>query len=207
MNHDHIHWLGHASFCIEDGPKRIFFDPWKLSPSVPLADLILITHSHYDHFSIDDIRRITKDTTAIVAPVDVAKQLKGNVIALKPGETLSIQEWTIETIPAYNLGKQYHQKANNWVGYILTLSHGQRIYHAGDTDFTPEMRNVRSDVALLPCGGTYTMTAKEAAAAANAFRPKLVIPMHWGDIVGSKNDAEEVKKAFQGETVIKSPER
>jgi L-ascorbate metabolism protein UlaG (beta-lactamase superfamily) len=207
MNHDHIHWLGHASFRIEDGQRQIYIDPWKLPPSAPAADLILVTHSHYDHFSIDDLRRITKESTAFAAPADVAGKLKGKVTSVQPGRSYSVEQWTIETIPAYNLGKDFHPKANKWVGYILTLSGGQRIYHSGDTDATPDMRTVKADIALLPCGGTYTMSAKEAGNAANVFRPTLLVPMHWGDIVGSKADAEEVKKIFEGETVIKSSER
>jgi L-ascorbate metabolism protein UlaG (beta-lactamase superfamily) len=111
------------------------------------------------------------------------------------------------TVPAYNLDKKFHPKGNNWVGYIITLSNGQKIYHAGDTDFIPEMRKVITDIALLPCGGTYTMTAQQAAEAANIFKPKVLIPMHWGEVVGSKADAEEVKKLFKGETVILKPER
>ena len=207
MNHQHIHWLGHASFRIEDGATQIYIDPWKLPDNSPKADVVFVTHAHYDHFSPGDIAKIKKDGTAIFAPKDVAFQLQGNVISVTPGQSYNLGELKIKTIHAYNLGKQFHPKNSNWVGYIITLSTGQKIYHSGDTDFTPEMRTVVADFALLPCGGTYTMTGKEAADAANTFKPLALIPMHWGDIVGTNNDAAEAQKIFKGETIIKNPER
>ncbi len=207
MHHQHIHWLGHATFRIEDGAKQIYIDPWKLPPDSPKADVILITHAHYDHFSQEDIAKVRKESTVFFAPKDVAYQIDANVIVTSPNQIYTVGELKVKTIHAYNIGKQYHPKQNNWVGYVLTLSTEQKIYHAGDTDFTSEMRTVVTDFALLPCGGTYTMTAKEAAEAANVFKPRVVIPMHWGDIVGTQADAEEVKKLFKGETLIKQPER
>jgi L-ascorbate metabolism protein UlaG (beta-lactamase superfamily) len=207
MNHQHIHWLGHASFRIEDGARQLYIDPWKISPNSPKADVIFITHAHYDHFSPEDIARIKKESTAFFAPKDVAYQIEGTVIAVAPNQLYELGEIKVRTVPAYNIGKPYHPRQSNWVGYIITLSTGQKIYHSGDTDATPEMRTVVTDFALLPCGGTYTMSAKEAGEAANVFKPHTVIPMHWGDIVGSQADAEEIKKFFNGETVIKTPER
>ncbi len=207
MEYKHVHWLGHASFRIEDAGKQIYIDPWKLPANVPPADYVLITHGHYDHFSPQDIEKIRKEGTVVVAPNDVAQSIKGEVVAVVPGETYDVAGLKIQTIASYNLGKKFHPRQNNWVGYCITLSTGQRIYHAGDTDSTPEMRTVVCDIALLPCGGTYTMGAKEAAAAANIFQPKAVIPMHWGDIVGSKEDVEEFRKAFKGTTIVLTPER
>jgi L-ascorbate metabolism protein UlaG (beta-lactamase superfamily) len=207
MEHHHIHWLGHASFRIEDNGEQFYIDPWKLSEKAPHADVIFITHSHYDHFSPQDIEKIRNKETVIVAPTEVAKAIKGEVVAVIPGETYEVAGLKVQTVAAYNLSKQFHPKQNNWVGYCITLSSGQKIYHAGDTDATPEMRPVRCDIAFLPCGGTYTMDAKEAAATANIFKPSAVIPMHWGDIVGSKEDVEEFKKAFKGTTLVKMPER
>jgi len=110
-------------------------------------------------------------------------------------------------VAAYNTNKDFHPKANGWVGYVVTLSNDQRVYHTGDTDVTPEMTAVETDVAMMPCGGTYTMTAPEVAAAANTFKPSILIPMHWGDIVGSRGDADAVAKAFAGETAIRPVER
>lgn len=207
MNHHHIHWLGHSSFRIEDGATQLYIDPWKLSGTLPSADVVFLTHAHYDHFSVGDIARIKKDTTVFFAPKDVAYQLKGTVLAVSPGELYNVGELKVKTVHAYNIGKKFHPKQNNWVGYVIALSTGQRIYHSGDTDFTPEMRSVVTEFALLPCGGTYTMTGKEAGEAANVFKPQAVVPMHWGDIVGTKADAEELQKIFQGETIIKMPEK
>ena len=207
MNHQHIHWLGHASFRIEDGGTQIYIDPWKLPANSPKADVVFITHAHYDHFSQEDIAKIRKTKTAFFAPKDVAYQIEGNVISVVPGQSYNFGELKVKAVHAYNLGKQFHPKQNNWVGYVIALSTGQKIYHSGDTDFTPEMRSVVTDFALLPCGGTYTMTGDEAAAAANVFKPHTLIPMHWGDIVGTKKDAEDVAKSFKGKTVVKSPEK
>ncbi len=207
MNHSHIHWLGHATFRIEDGSTQIYIDPWKLPAGAPKADVILITHAHYDHFCQEDIAKIQTPTTTFVAPKDVAYQLSGTVLSIAPGQLYTVGALKVQAVPAYNLGKDFHPKQNGWVGYVLTLSNGQRIYHSGDSDNTPEMKAVVADIALLPCGGTYTMTAKEVAEAANAFKPGMLIPMHWGDIVGNDKDPAEVKKLFKGETVIKTPER
>lgn len=205
MEHEHIHWLGHASFRIEDAGKQIYIDPWKVADSMPRADIILITHAHFDHYSLQDIEKLRQEGTIVLAPNDVAKSIKG-AHAVEPSQVYDVNGMKVSTIPAYNLGKKFHPKENKWVGYVVTLSSGQRIYHAGDTDAIPEMRKVECDIAFLPSGGTYTMTASEAAAAANAFGPKAVIPMHWGDIVGSKEDAEEFGRRFKGETIVKVPE-
>lgn len=207
METKHIHWLGHASFRIEDDSVQIYIDPFKLSENLPKADYIFITHAHYDHFSLEDIAKIQKANTVIIAPNDVSSKIGTGVISVTPGKNYSIGKLKVETVPAYNLNKKFHPRGNNWVGYIITLSHGEKIYHAGDTDNIPEMRTVVADIALLPCGGTYTMTGREAAEAANAFKPKILIPMHWGDIVGTQKDAEQVKKGFAGETVIENREQ
>jgi L-ascorbate metabolism protein UlaG (beta-lactamase superfamily) len=207
MELKHIHWLGHSAFRIEDTSTQIYIDPYKLPENLPKADIIFITHAHYDHFSIEDIARIKKDNTIIVATKDVTSKIGKGTVTVVPGQNYTVGRLKVMTVPAYNLDKKFHPKGNNWVGYIITLSSGQRIYHAGDTDFIPEMRKVITDIALLPCGGTYTMTAQQAAEAANTFKPKVLIPMHWGEVVGSKADAEEVKKLYKGETVILKPER
>jgi L-ascorbate metabolism protein UlaG (beta-lactamase superfamily) len=208
MSVDHIHWLGHASFRIDDGAETIYIDPWKLTPGAPKADLILITHSHFDHCSAEDIAKIEKPTTVFVAPADVASTLAGKqVLMAAPGGSYQAGTVKVAAVAAYNTNKDFHPKSAGWVGYVVTLSTGQRVYHTGDTDVTPEMKAVETDVALMPCGGTYTMTAAEVAAAANAFKPSILIPMHWGDIVGSRGDADAVAKAFAGETVIRPVER
>ncbi len=207
MNVDHIHWLGHASFRVQDGATIIYIDPWKIGAGAPKADVVLITHGHSDHFSPEDLAKIVKPGTVFVAPADVATKIKGTVLVAKPGETVRTGALTIEAVPAYNMNKQFHPKSNAWAGYVVTLSSGQRIYHSGDTDAIPEMKALKVDVAMMPCGGTYTMTAEEMAEAANSFKPAILIPMHWGDIVGSKADADTVAKTFKGQTVIKTVEK
>jgi len=208
MNVDNIHWIGHASFRIEDGAAQIYIDPWKLRAGSPKATVVLVTHGHSDHYSPDDIALIDQPGTVFVAPADVAAKMKGKtVVTASPGHSYKAGGLTVEAMPAYNRNKAFHPRSNNWLGYVVTLSTGMRIYHSGDSDAIPEMEALKVDVALMPCGGTYTMTAAEMAAAANQFEPKVLIPMHWGDIVGSKADAETVKKTFTGTTVIKAPER
>jgi L-ascorbate metabolism protein UlaG (beta-lactamase superfamily) len=195
-----ISWLGHASFKLAKQKTIVYIDPWKIKEKEP-ADIILITHSHYDHCSPEDIKKIQKDNTILVAPLDCAPILKGNVKIISPGEKLTIQGIEIEAIPAYNKGKPFHPKSSNFVGYVITIS-GLKIYHAGDTDFIPEMEKLNIDIALFPIGGTYTMNAEEAASAVNCIKPKVAIPMHYGGIAGSKNDAEKFKKLCQVEVEI-----
>lgn len=199
-----LSWLGHASFKLKAGERIIYFDPWKVKKGEG-ADLILITHSHFDHLSPDDVRHVQKKDAVIVTTKDSASNLKGDVRTIKPGDKINVDDIEIQAISAYNIGKSYHPKVNGWVGFIVTIS-GKRIYHAGDTDAIPEMKKLSVDVALLPVGGTYTMTAEEAAEIANEFKPMTAIPMHWGTIVGSKADAERFKKLFKGETNILQPE-
>ncbi len=208
MSVDHIHWLGHASFRIDDGGASIYIDPWKLPAGAPKADVILITHAHFDHYSEEDIAAIETPATVFVAPADVASKLAGRrAIAAAPGGSYHVGPVKVAAVAAYNTNKDFHPKSAGWVGYVVTLSNGQRVYHTGDSDITPEMKAVETDVALMPCGGTYTMTAAEVAAAANAFKPSILIPMHWGDIVGSRGDADAVAKAFVGRTEIRQVER
>ncbi len=147
---------------------------------LPKADIIFITHAHFDHFSAEDIARIKKDGTIIVATKDVTSKIGKGTVTVVPGKNYTVGKLKVMTVPAYNPDKKFHPKGNNWVGYIITLSNGQKIYHAGDTDFIPEMQKIITDIALLPCGGTYTMTARQAAEAANFFKPKVLIPMHCG---------------------------
>jgi len=186
-----IKWLGHASFKII-GEKIIYIDPWKLKKR-DKADIILITHYHYDHFSPADISKIQTDQTVIVLPEGDEGKLKGNIKKIKSGDYLNIDGVTIEAVPAYNINKSYHPKEKGWVGYIIKIR-GFSIYHAGDTDFIPEMKKIKVDIAFLPIGGTYTMNAEEAAKACAAFNPEIAIPMHYGDIVGSGEDAKKFKE-------------
>ncbi len=204
MKVENIHWLGHDAFWIEDQGKQIYIDPWKLSANAIKADYIFVTHSHYDHFSKEDIAKISKESTKIFGTADVVKEVGKNATAIGPNQELTVDQLKIKAIPAYNIAKKFHPKDKNWVGFIITLSDGTTIYHAGDTDFIPEMKSLKVDIALLPVSGTYVMTADEAIEAANTFKPQIAIPMHFGEIVGSEKDAAKFKAGFKGETVIKN---
>ncbi|MFQ5864459.1 MAG: MBL fold metallo-hydrolase [bacterium] len=194
-----ITWLGHDSFKIK-GESIIYIDPWKLKNGEQ-ADIILITHDHYDHFSQEDIERIRTDETVVVANKTVAKSLNGPVRIVEAGDKLSVKGVEIEAVPAYNINKQFHPKSAGGLGFIVQMG-GESIYHAGDTDLIPEMESVQCDIALLPVSGTYVMTAEEAAEAAKKINPKLCIPMHYGEIVGTVKDAHQFKVLCPCETLI-----
>lgn len=182
-----IIWLGHDGFLIKGDDKVVVIDPFQVKQCEP-ADVILVTHEHYDHCSPEDIQKIQKASTVIVTESNSAKKLSGDVRVVRPGDKLTVSGIPIEAVPAYNTNKNFHPKQNGWLGFILTVD-GVRIYHAGDTDLIPEMDSIKTDIALLPVSGTYVMTAEEAVEAAKTIKPKLVIPMHYGAIVGSAEDA------------------
>lgn len=199
-----ITWLGHASFRIKAPQGIIYIDPWQLKDGEP-ADLVLITHGHQDHFSPDDLAKIRKADTTVVSVADVTRQLKGDVKTVKVGDKLTVKGVQIEVVPAYNPAKRFHPKAAGCVGYVITAG-GRRIYHAGDTDVIPEMADIQTDVALLPAGGTYTMTSSEAAQVANMIKPGVAVPMHWGTVVGSRADAEAFRNKCEVPAAILEPE-
>lgn len=201
---ENITWLGHASFKVGDD-RVVYIDPWKLGRAEP-ADMILVTHSHPDHCSPEDVAKLQKEGTVIITVADCADKFRGDVHILKPGDSLKIDEVTIEAVPAYNTDKPNHPKAAGWVGFIIEMG-GSRIYYAGDTDMIPEMDEIKADIALLPVGGTYTMTAEEAAQAAERINPQVAIPMHYGEIVGSRADAEKFKRLCSCEVRILERER
>ncbi|MCP2519430.1 MBL fold metallo-hydrolase [Candidatus Aminicenantes bacterium AC-708-M15] len=196
-------WYGHASFKIKN-KKVIYIDPWQLPKDVEKADIILVTHSHFDHLSVEDIRHIKKDDTIIVIPPDGASKLMGNIKEIGPGEEIEVINIKIKAVPAYNVNKEFHPKRNEWVGYIIDFE-GIKIYHAGDTDFIPEMKELGPvDIALLPVGGKYTMNAEEAADAAEAIKPKIAIPMHYGaGVVGTLANAEKFKQLLTSKINVK----
>jgi len=184
---DNIHWLGHASFKITHD-KTIYIDPYEIEGG-ETADIILITHNHYDHCSLEDIEKIKGPQTVIITTSDTASQISGNVKTIKPGDTITEAGISIEAVPAYNVRKSFHPKENNWVGYIITIG-DKRVYHTGDSDAIPEMSAVKADIVLIPVGGTYTMSAEEAAQVINKIMPEYAIPMHYGTIIGSREDAQ-----------------
>jgi L-ascorbate metabolism protein UlaG (beta-lactamase superfamily) len=200
-------WFGHSSFSFTDnnGNRVYYVDPLDLKPGkLAKADLVFITHAHQDHFSPNDLLKILKDDTIIIAPPDVLKQIerKTNLkMAIEPNRNYGIKGFKFRTIPAYNSHPDklnFHPKANNWVGYIFELN-GKRIYHAGDTDFIPEMetlKDLKLDVAILPIGGKFTMEVEEAAKAANIIAAKVTVPMHY-KMLNPDNYAELEEKFKQ----------
>ena len=195
-----VKWLGHASFKIT-GEKVVYIDPWKLSISDE-ADIVLVSHPHYDHYSQEDVNKVSGLATVIVTVKELEAKVGGNVRILAPGQKVEVEGVTIEGVSAYNVGKDFHPKANGWLGFVVEMGR-ERVYYAGDTDKIPEMTDLRNiDVALLPVGGTYTMSAQEALEAAELIKPSVVVPYHWGDIVGDAGDAQTFAAAFSGETVI-----
>lgn len=194
MKHN-IVWLGHDSFRI-DASTCIYIDPYQLDGGKP-ADLILVTHEHFDHCSPEDVAGIQQPGTVIVTEKDSAKKLSGDVRVMTPGERLVLDGLTVEAVPAYNTNKDFHPKANGWLGFIIDID-DVRIYHAGDSDYIPEMENLDVDIALLPVSGTYVMNPDEAVQAALAIKPKLAIPMHYGAIVGDQSDAAHFRDKLAG---------
>lgn len=196
-----ITWLGHASLRIE-GEKRIYVDPWKLKGPQPPADIVLVTHSHFDHCSPPDVAKVTTEETEILCAKDCVAELGTRAKAMRPGEKRTVKGVEIQGVPAYNLAKKFHPKANGWLGYVVVMG-GESIYVAGDTDRIPEMEQLKGiTVALLPVGGTYTMSAGEAAEAANKIAPEVAVPIHYGDVVGSEEDARTFQKRCKVRTEL-----
>jgi L-ascorbate metabolism protein UlaG (beta-lactamase superfamily) len=191
-----IIWTGHAGFKITFESKKIYIDPYKLSKehqNVSDADIVLITHNHFDHLSIEDLKNIVNETTVIVSAQECISQLKSlNVkesIGIDPRNSVKVNDLKIETVPAYNVDKEFHPKNDKKVGFIAEFGN-DRLYHIGDSDIIPEMKDTNSTIALVPVSGTYVMTAEEASKAINELiNPKIAIPMHYGTIVGNKEDA------------------
>ena len=200
---EYIEVLCHSSIKINK-EKVIYIDPFKIEKNYNDADIVFITHDHYDHYSEEDIDKIKKEDTIIIAPEELLTKLlrkgfrKDSIITVEPNKKYMIQGMKFETIPAYNTNKQFHPKENGWVGYIIEIK-GVRYYIAGDTDITEENRRVKCDVAFVPVGGTYTMDFKEAATLVNEIKPKMAIPIHYGDIVGTKQDAIDFSKLLHPE--------
>jgi L-ascorbate metabolism protein UlaG (beta-lactamase superfamily) len=189
-------WFRQASMRYAGDGLTIYIDPWGTAPDDAKADLIFITHAHYDHLQPSEIERLSSSGTRLVAPHDVARELSGDVTAVAPDESHEIGGVRFQTVPAYNVAEErldMHPKANAWVGYVLELE-GRRCYHAGDTDALPELESLSTDVAMVPIGGTYTMDYREAAGFVKAMEPGVAVPMHYGFVVCSPSHGDLFKK-------------
>lgn len=196
----------HSSIRIE-GEKIIYFDPYKIDIEYHDADIIFITHSHFDHYSQEDIDKVIKEGTIIVVPQSMATDVEyDNVFTVDPENEYEIGDISFQTISAYNVNKKFHPKEKCWVGYVVNFEE-KSYYVAGDTDITEEAKNVKCDIALIPCGGTYTMDYKEAAELANIISPKIAVPTHYGSVAGSpeegKKFVKELSDEIQGVIIIK----
>ncbi|MGI0049394.1 MAG: MBL fold metallo-hydrolase [Nitrososphaera sp.] len=197
-----FHWLGHDGFRIIAGGKTIYTDPYQLSKAQHNkndADLVFISHNHFDHLSMDDLKHVIGKKTSVVAAKECVDQLKAagaaEVKGVAPGDKMTVNGVAVEVLAAYNTNKKFHPKADGKVGFVITAG-DLRIYHTGDTDDILEMSAAKPDIALVPVSGTYVMTSEEAARAVNEkIKPnKLAIPMHYGSIVGSEQDAIKFKE-------------
>lgn len=187
------------SIRVDSSIGKIYIDPFRMNEEPGDADYILVTHDHFDHFNPEDIPKVSKGVSILVVPENMKEKAKevsgvvGKIVTVKPGENTTVDKLSIETIPSYNIGKPFHPKEAGWVGYILDVD-GKRIFISGDTDATDEAKKVKCDIALVPIGGKYTMDAKEAAELVNIIRPEVAIPVHFGGVVGSPNNADSFKK-------------
>jgi L-ascorbate metabolism protein UlaG (beta-lactamase superfamily) len=210
-----LSWLGHDGFRIENG-KVVYIDPFKIEAGGPKADIVLVSHEHSDHCSPADLRKVITPATVIVAHSQSKNELSKlnvkEIRIMKPGDKINVGDVAIEAVPAYNVnkyrepGRVFHPEEDGKLGYVVTIK-GVRIYHAGDTDHIPEMKNIQTDIALLPVSGTYVMTAHEAAEAAATINLQIAIPMHYGAIVGGRIDAETFQKLAKCEVKLLEKDR
>lgn len=207
-----VDWLGHSAFRVKDAGLTVYLDPYQLPRGLEPADLILVTHEHFDHCSPQDLAALRKDDTKVVAPAVAASCASrgGEVVEISPGSIIEVRGVRIRGVPAYNVnkfrspGRVFHPKEDGRVGFVLEIG-GVKIYHAGDTDNIPEMAELAGlgiDVALLPVSGVYVMTPEEAVEAVKTIKPKMAVPMHYGAIVGSMREAERFKELASSITEV-----
>ena len=191
---DNIQVLAHSAVRIESG-KTLYFDPYLIENDFNDADVIFLTHDHYDHFSPEDFAKVTRENTPVVAPETIVGHLlnegidRNRIITVKHGDEIQVEGIPVEVVPSYNTNKKFHPQANEWVGYVVTVD-GTRCYVAGDTGINPDVLQVKCDIAMVPVGGTYTTTAEEAAQLVNRIRPAIAVPTHFGAVTGTKEDGK-----------------
>lgn len=189
---ERLTWFRQSAVRYAGDGMNVYIDPWGTAADDPPADVILLTHAHFDHYQPHEIERLRKDDTRIVAPKDIASGLSGDVTAVAPGDSLEVLGVKIQAVPAYNIVEErldMHPETNGWVGYVLELDR-RTYYHAGDTDALPELERLRTDVAMVPIGGTYTMDWREAAGLVKAMSPQVAVPIHFGFVVCSPTHAD-----------------
>jgi len=190
------------------GKDSIYFDPYQIAQDSQDADMIFITHEHYDHFSSEDIEKVAREDTIYIVPKSMHDSIKKTGVdderihTMKPEDLETIKGIKVEAVPAYNINKEFHPKENGWLGYVITVDN-TRIYVSGDMDATPESKQVKCDIAMIPIGGYYTMDLKEAAAYINETKPKTVIPTHYGTVVGNAEDGLKFKKLINEPIQVK----
>lgn len=200
--YDEIQVLTHSSIRIA-GNQVVYFDPFNVEGEPHDADIICVTHDHFDHYSPEDLAKVKNGATILVCPKTIEASLGNSgfseefIELVMPGDELEINGVSIRAIPAYNVGKQFHPQENQWVGYVVTMD-SVKYYIAGDTDINDDVKKVQCDVALLPVGGTYTMTAEEAAQLSEILLPKLAIPTHYGSVAGKAEDGQIFAKLLEG---------
>lgn len=189
----------HSSICVNGD---IWFDPFRVEGGK--AKYVFVTHSHWDHFSIEDIKKILTSETKIICPVSMKSDIEDlfdcEIIYVEPEKRYQIDNLMVDVVSSYNITKQFHPKVNGWVGYNVTID-GEKVMVVGDSDNTPELNQVKTDVLLVPIGGTYTMTLSEAAELTNNIKPKKVIPTHYGEIVGEKDFGKEFEKLIDKDII------
>lgn len=200
---DGIEVLCHSSIRFDKGIV-MYFDPFKIEKNYNDADIVFITHDHYDHYSLEDIRKVIKKDTVLVLPTNLLEKAlydgfeRDNIVTVEPNKSYHVKGMKFSTVPSYNINKQFHPKENNWVGYLIEIE-GITYYIAGDTDITEENKQVKCDVAFVPVGGVYTMDYQEAAELVNEIKPKIAVPIHYGSIVGHKEDGMSFSKLLDSD--------
>ena len=194
MNTDFIELLTHSSIRLK-GDVTIYCDPFNIKEATHDADIILLTHNHYDHFSPDDIAKVIKTDTVVLVPSSIDEEVRKKlgkkcmVLSGDAGETFDFEYTDVKMVPAYNVNKQFHPQEAGWVGYLISMD-DKLIYIAGDTDINDDIIDIRCDIAMVPVGGTFTMTAKEAADLVNQIGCEVAIPTHYGSVTGDESCAQ-----------------